>query len=660
MSDRFRATLRLPAIQLAPLFAVGMILAYYCDIPLRMCLLTAAAVAALIVFITQREFRIVGIGLFAGAALMSGYLTYFVQPMYSLDGQTAYIVCRVSEAEPRGSDITLCTVSFMHDGVRCRASMYLSQNVGVGDEISAEVQLAAYEGNSYMFSQGILFSAQPVGYCKVKKAAPSLEHAISDYRAELITSLRSYIADDEGALAAAMLFGDKSSISAELKRSCRVSGVLHLTVVSGMHFMLCITVLLFLLKGSHRILRASAALLIIPFAVLFFGESQSVIRAAVMLAISQLAVVGAQKSILLNTICSAYLVIVLFSPNAALDCGLMMSFMGVFGAGVLAPRVCGRLFSQLCVKKRLRPLADYFMVSLCAFACTAPVCIALYGGISMAGALATVLVMPFFTVAVLFGVIFALTGGAAAFAVPIGLMMKPIAWLINSLGGTNELWLTLDFFGAWIIAAAAVVFLAIYAVLPQYNGAALACVACALSLVVLGSTLGSARRCIAFVSDGNSGAAVICSGMEATVMISGSGGGLDDDIADTLTQYGITHLRAVVAQDCDYMGAVSVNRLCSLYGDTCEVYIPPEYSKQLNCGTVEVITDSINHIEIFGLTISTAQVGSNEKADIVLYSGYKYTAPETNAAVAVYVSSRQSVLPENGVNVSRSSYVYVP
>lgn len=651
-------------MQLAPAFVMGAILAYYCDIPLRAALLIASAAIAILVFLPRHGFRLAGIGLFAGAALMSGYLTFIVEPVYALDGRNAELVCRVVRAEPCGNDLTQCTVTFMYGGRECRASMYLTESVGLGDDISAYVQLSSYEDSSYMLSQNILLRAETIELYGISRSDFSIDRIMSGYRMGLVKTLRSCIEGDAGALAAGMLFGDKSGFSAELTRNIRTSGVTHLTVVSGLHFMLCITVILFSLRRAYPIFRASAALLIIPFAVIFFGESPSVLRAAFMLIISQLSVLSSRTDILMNHICASYFAMVLVSPNAALDCGLMMSFLGVFGAGILAPIFSHNVIRRFRIRNSLcKTAVRYTIVSLCASACTAPVSIMLYGGISAIGVPATVAIMPFFTAAAVFGVIFTLTGGITAFAVPIGLLMKPVEWIVNLLGGLDGAWIPLDFFGAGFLAAAAAILLTLSAIAPRRFGnfGAAAALACAVTLWLAGGSVCADRRCIAFVSDGRSGAAVICAGREAAVLISGAGGGLDDELADMLAQYGIKNLRAVIAQECDYMGAVSVKRLCELYDNSvCEVCIPAEFAEYAECKTAHISTDSINHIEIFGLTLTSAKVGSDTRADIVLYNGYKMSVPETEAAVPVYVSSRQNMLPENGVNISRAGYVFVP
>ena len=665
MSEKNRAIMRLPAVQLAPAFVIGAILAYYCDIPLRAALLIVTAAIAILIFLPRHDFRIAGIGLFAGAALMSGFLTFIVQPIYSLNGLNAELVCKVVEAEPCGNETTRCTVTFMYGGRECRALMYLSESVGLGDEISAYVQLSSYDDSSYLFSQNIFLRAEQISAVEIRRADFSIDRAMSEYRMGLVKTLRSCIDGDAGALASAMLFGDKTGFSAELTRNIRTSGVTHLTVVSGLHFMLCITVILFSLRRVYPIIRASAALLLIPFVVIFFGDSPSVLRAAFMLIISQLSVLSSHRDILLNYICSSYFAIVLFSPNAALDCGLMMSFLGVFGAGILAPAFSHNVIRRFRLRNSVgKSAVRCIIVSLCATTCTAPVVIMLYGGISIVGVLATVLIMPFFTAAVMFGVIFALTGGIlTALAVPIGLLMKPVAWVIDILGRLDGAWLTLDFFGAGFLAAAAAILLTLSAIAPRRfgNTPVVLSLACAVTLAVVGSSVNADRRCIAFVSDGRSGAAVICTGREASVLISGAGGGLDDEIADVLARYGIKYLRCIIAQECDYMGAISIKRLCGLYDNgICEVCIPAEFAEYAECKTAIISTDSINYIEIFGLTITSARVGSDAQADIVLYNGYKFSEPDTNAVLPIYVSSRQNILPENGVNISHRSYVFVP
>ena len=43
-------------------------------------------------------------------------------------------------------------------------------------------------------------------------------------------------------------------------------------------------------------------------------------------------------------------------------------------------------------------------------------------------------------------------------------------------------------------------------------------------------------------------------------------------------------------------------------------------------------------------------------ADIALYFGYTGEVPESSAGLSAYVSSRQELLPEGGVNIYRQQY----
>ncbi|MDE7192591.1 MAG: hypothetical protein K2O14_01355, partial [Oscillospiraceae bacterium] len=82
----------------------------------------------------------------------------------------------------------------------------------------------------------------------------------------------------------------------------------------------------------------------------------------------------------------------------------------------------------------------------------------------------------------------------------------------------------------------------------------------------------------------------------------------------------------------------------------------PDIPERL-CPGSDIIRESAEYISVGGITLSTAKTGDKSRTeDIVMYSGYMRSVPENGAGLAVYLSSSQHELPENGINVSRENF----
>ncbi len=215
-------------------------------------------------------------------------------------------------------------------------------------------------------------------------------------------------------------------------------------------------------------------------------------------------------------------------------------------------------------------------------------------------------------------------------------------------------WLTLDFEFAPILAVLGALALSIIVFSDgrflKSGLAAFAAVSC-LSVVI--SALSCVyRKEINFVSDGESGAAVICGGRQAVIVISGDASGIAHTLYDTLMQNGISEIKSVCAREIDDSGVTALAELSEIY-NIPKLYISEDYRDKANefIPNAKIITNKVN-ININGISIACAKSGDNSvKADIVIYHGYKMSVPKNSAELALYSSSRQNFLPENGVNI---------
>ncbi|MDR0511308.1 MAG: ComEC/Rec2 family competence protein [Rikenellaceae bacterium] len=142
------------------------------------------------------------------------------------------------------------------------------------------------------------------------------------------------LAPEENAVAQAMVLGNTTRMSPQLRRDYARAGTTHILSVSGMHvgvvflFINCLLWLVPLLRRGHIAKNAVAVAAIWSYAALT-GMSPSVMRAAFLFTGTQAALALSARSQPLNTLFATGAVMLALSPNALWDVSFQLSFMAV-------------------------------------------------------------------------------------------------------------------------------------------------------------------------------------------------------------------------------------------------------------------------------------------------------------------------------------------
>ncbi len=642
---------KLYPVRIAPFFALGIIFAAGGGAAAIFLIVLSALLCIALAF-SCRKLLASAIALCLGMASICCYDHFVREPVLAAADTTQTLTCTVTDIrEFEGYSLYCCNTTI--NGASTVISFFDSSEFAIGDVITADIELEkltkTYEAERRYLS-GTVKEIHSIVRPKF-----TLERALYDYRTSLCESIAANVSGDGRELVKGLIFGDTSGFSPELRQSAKISGVMHFTAVSGMHFVIIMTVLLELSGTKRPKLRALTAIAYIPLAVMFFGTEPTVLRAGIMLILHYCGGLFNRKAESLNSLCVAILVMTVFTPYVMLSAGFQMSVMGVFGVSVVGSR-CNRLISLYTRRLPVfvRKIIESVVTSSCAVICIAPVSIYYFGGISLMGVFATVLLTPIFTLILTFAVFFAATGIDAAL-IPVSLLINAAYQLIMTLGSDPIFWLAMENKFSPLLAGVCVVGLCAGVMFPKKllnKGMLTAVAAIAISLVLcITSTL--ARNKVDFVSDGASGAAVICKRNTATILICGSGADLSDDLSDCLMRNGITHIELIAASDLQPAGAQLISALHRLY--TIESISTTEHAAEYilqSCPESNVTTQLVKEISVNGITFACAKAGDTEcTADVVLYSGYKMSEPKYGAKLPLYVSSRQNILPENGINI---------
>jgi competence protein ComEC len=252
----------------------------------------------------------------------------------------------------------------------------------------------------------------------------TLSLRVSQWRNRLSKSLRTKIAGQNGALAAALITGDRSAIEEENIKAFREAGLAHLLAISGLHmsliggFVFVAFSMIFAAIpaiGAKMDARKPAAIvgILVSFGYLVIsGGAAPAQRAFIMLGLIFLAVLTGRRALSIRTISLAAFFIALLSPEYVVSPGFQMSFAASlaliafyqrFGSTFVMRHKQNHQFGAVVggVQKSLFFLAGVAATSLIAGLATAPFASWHFHKIALFSLLGNLAAMPVFTILVI-------------------------------------------------------------------------------------------------------------------------------------------------------------------------------------------------------------------------------------------------------------------
>ncbi len=228
-----------------------------------------------------------------------------------------------------------------------------------------------------------------------------------------------------------LVVGDTSGLPTTVTDEFRVAGLSHLTAVSGTNVAIVCGAVLLLLRLVRVGPRTSAALAgaaLVAF-VIVARPSPSVLRAAVMGAVTLLALLLGRARSAMPALAVAVLGLLLVNPELGVAPGFALSVLATGALVLLAPRWAGAL------RDRGWPpgVAEALTVPVAAHLVTAPVVAAIFGQVSLVAVVANLLAAPAVAPATVLGALAAVLGlvsdGAAEFTVRLAGPF--VGWLVT-------------------------------------------------------------------------------------------------------------------------------------------------------------------------------------------------------------------------------------
>ncbi len=235
-------------------------------------------------------------------------------------------------------------------------------------ENQSDFDFAAYLARQGIYS--VIYTPEDINLVGSGYKSDFLE-GIHHLRRSMTSSLEKALPDPQCALAKAMLLGDRSSITPEVKTDFSRSGTAHLLAISGIHVSIMAGIALGAgawIFGRHRPTYILFALGLIWLYAILSGLGPSAFRASLMASLWLWAVwLGRQKSALAALTLAAAIMLAI-TPRLLSDVGFQLSFAAMAGLIFLTPLIQAQ--SQQLIVQGNREISTALNFTITSFSVT--------------------------------------------------------------------------------------------------------------------------------------------------------------------------------------------------------------------------------------------------------------------------------------------------
>ena len=252
---------------------------------------------------------------------------------------------------------------------------------------------------------------------------------ILKFKNKLKQTIEQNLSPPQSSILGSMILGDKRKISEDIKNKLNITGLRHITCVSGMHIIILSGILMWLgiFLGLWRGQAFYFAAFLLFLFIIMVGAPASAVRAGIM---GGLLLLG-QKIGRLRASSRAITfagALMLFQNPLLLksDVGFQLSFLASFGIIYLMPifqyyyqKIPN--FNFVSIQRLFSPIKDILSMTLAAQIFTLPILIYNFGYFSQISLLTNVLIVPLLPFIMVFGFAFGLAG----------IISSPLAWILS-------------------------------------------------------------------------------------------------------------------------------------------------------------------------------------------------------------------------------------
>lgn len=269
-------------------------------------------------------------------------------------------------------------------------------------------------------------------------------------RAQLTERVMAALPSDSGAVSAALIAGDQTSISDPVMHDMRDSGLAHILSISGLHIGLVAAFLLHLIRGGlalippialrypiKKIAASGALVAVIAYSLLAGLSNVPVVRSLLMCSFVLLAVLIDRKPFSMRVVAWTALASMALTPEGMLGPSFQMSFgavIALIAAGeMVAPTFASWRKDAGIIRRGMLILLAMVFTSLVATLATSPSSVFIFNRIAVYGVLANMIAIP------LSSLIIMPAGILAIALMPFGLErygLIPMGWGVDLLDKT--------------------------------------------------------------------------------------------------------------------------------------------------------------------------------------------------------------------------------
>lgn len=228
-----------------------------------------------------------------------------------------------------------------------------------------------------------------------KRDCSIVKSSLYSIKRKYIEAITMAVPKRMAALMSGLTVGDRGGFDVNFKKEMKASGTTHLVALSGYNIAILISAAHGALGNvfSRKILAALTIILILIFVVMVGGEA-SIVRAAIMGALTLLAIESGRNTAMRLPISISAFAMTLQNPSVAKnDLGFILSFLSLIGIVYLGGAIKNR-FSAF-FKESLFDWREHFAATVSAQTMVAPVLLLVFGSTSALGIFANVLIVPF-------------------------------------------------------------------------------------------------------------------------------------------------------------------------------------------------------------------------------------------------------------------------
>jgi len=287
-------------------------------------------------------------------------------------------------------------------------------------------------------------AAQPTPLAHPPGVWDRLSAFVEDMRARMTLRIRAQLPKSEGAIATAIITGERGGIDPEDEAALRDAGLAHVLAIAGLHMALVGAGLFWLVRAALAAIpalalaypikkwAASVSIAAAAFYIVISGASSSATRAFVMLAMMLLAILLDRPALSMRSLGLAAAILLLLRPVSITEPGFQMSFAAVASLVAVAEweQRRARLVPRGWLYRHIRGIA---MTSLVASFATLPFAMYYFGRATHYAVLGNLLAMP------LMGLVTMPSAALSVAAMPFGWEHAPLQLMGWSIDGMLRL-----------------------------------------------------------------------------------------------------------------------------------------------------------------------------------------------------------------------------